>query len=263
VLAGYNDLQSQNPDAAARFLQGRNGVSVSEVLVTSRIQYWWECDLGHSFKAHPDSVKKGNWCPYCGGKKLLVGFNDLESVRPDLAKHWHPTKNIPLMPSQVINGFHRKVWWLCDVGHEYLQSGKKRRVGQGCPNCAPSGFTPSKAAYVYFIEQPSMLSYKVGITSADSNNRLNAFAQNGWVTHALIWFASGVDAVSTEEAFFSELRQVRSIPVFLSSDEMRRTGGWTETFSSSLISREAVLELLLAYASKSIQAFEVRTDYIK
>lgn len=262
VLAGYNDLESQNPDAAAHFLQGKNGVTPSEVLVSSRIQYWWECDLGHNFKAHPDSVRKGNWCPYCGGKKLLMGFNDLETVRPDIAKQWHPTKNAELKPSQVINGFHKKVWWLCDAGHDYLQSGKKRRVGQGCPSCAPSGFTPSNAAHLYFIEQPSLLSYKVGITSADSQNRLNAFAQDGWVTHAQIWFASGVDALATEEKFFYDLRHLRSIPAYLSNDDMRRTGGWTETFSSSMISRDAVLELLIQFAKDSRHAFEIRTNLI-
>lgn len=248
VLAGYNDLESQNPDAAAHFLQGKNGVSPSELLVSSRIQYWWECDLGHNFKAHPDSVRKGNWCPYCGGKKLLEGFNDLETVRPDLAIHWHLSKNSPLLPSQVINGFHKKVWWRCDAGHEYLQSGKKRRVGQGCPTCAPTGFTPGKSAYLYFLEQPNLLAYKVGITGADSSYRLDAFAEDGWVAHALVLFARGSDAMDAEDRFFNHLRNILKVPVFLSVAEMKRTGGWTETFSSSLVSRMEVVGRLESLA---------------
>ena len=107
-----------------------------------------------------------------------------------------------------------------------------------------------------------MVSYKVGITSADSKKRLQAFAQDGWVAHALIWFAAGVDAIAVEERFFFELRRVRSIPVFLTNNDMRRTGGWTETFSSSLISRETVLELLLDVAGCSSQEYEVRTNFI-
>ena len=32
-------------------------------------------------------------CPYCVGRKVLVGFNDCVTTYPMLAKEWHPTKN--------------------------------------------------------------------------------------------------------------------------------------------------------------------------
>lgn len=246
VLAGYNDLESQNPDAAARFVQGKNSLPPTEVLDSSRVKHWWECDLGHQFQANPDSVRKGNWCPYCGGKSLLPGFNDLESVRPDLAAEWHPDKNHPLLPSDVIYGFHRRVWWICSSGHEFLQSGKKRRVGQGCPTCSPSGFTPGRPAHLYFIENERLLAFKVGITGAESQSRLETFIKEGWVVHALFLFSKGKDAIKAEERFFHELRKVKSVPVFLSDLEMKRTGGWTETFSSEISSRRDVLRQLVS-----------------
>lgn len=33
------------------------------------------------------SVKDSN-CPYCSGKKLLKGENDLQTLYPDIAKEW-------------------------------------------------------------------------------------------------------------------------------------------------------------------------------
>jgi hypothetical protein len=81
----------------------------------------------------------------------------------------------------------------------------------------------------------------VGITGADSSNRLKAFAEDGWVTHALVFFARGSDAMDAEDRFFHHLRNVLKVPVFLSAAEMKRTGGWTETFSSSLVSRIEVV----------------------
>ena len=38
-------------------------------------------------------------CPYCAGRKVLPGFNDLAALRPDLAVQWHPTLNKGLRPS--------------------------------------------------------------------------------------------------------------------------------------------------------------------
>jgi hypothetical protein len=228
-------------------------VAPSEVLVSSRIKYWWECTKGHQFQATPASVKRENWCPYCGAKKLLPGFNDLETVSPELAGEWHTAKNAPLLPSQVIAGFHRKVWWKCPNGHDYLQSGKKRRIGQGCPTCAPSGFNPGKPARLYFLEHTKLQAYKVGITSAESGDRLKAFQREGWTLHALYSFDKGSDASEAEALFFRAIRTERAIPVFLSEIEMVRTGGWTETFSSQIISQTKVLQLIADSSSNGVR----------
>lgn len=40
--------------------------------------------------------------------KLIVGQNDLATVNPNLAVEWHPTKNGPLLPSQVTYGSSKR-----------------------------------------------------------------------------------------------------------------------------------------------------------
>jgi hypothetical protein len=245
VLRGFNDLESQNPDGASHFLQGRNGISPSEVHVNSRAQYWWECDLGHHFRAHPDSVRKGNWCPFCGNKRVLRGFNDLASVAPELAAEWHPTLNGETTPFEVLNGSHAKYWWLCAVGHSFAQTGKKRRAGQGCPGCAKSGFNPTLPALLYVLSRADLEAIKVGITNAESDNRLRLFRESGWEVRHSFRFRKGTEAEAVEAAFFNLVRNEHRIPVFLGPTEMKRTGGWTETMSLDLAPETFVLSTLL------------------
>jgi Probable Zinc-ribbon domain len=57
-------------------------------------------------------------------------------VRPDLAREWDVEKNGDLTPDAVTAGSHRKVWWKCGNGHEWLAEVKSRVHGNGCPFCA-------------------------------------------------------------------------------------------------------------------------------
>lgn len=66
---------------------------------------------------------------------------------PDLAKEWHPTKNIELTASDVSKGTNRKVWWLCPKGHSYEAAIKNRTKNirpSGCPYCSGRKAVPDK-----------------------------------------------------------------------------------------------------------------------
>ncbi len=56
-------------------------------------------------------------CPYCAGRKVLKGFNDLFTCMPEIAAQWHPTLNGTLTPYDVTHGSKKKVWWICEQGH--------------------------------------------------------------------------------------------------------------------------------------------------
>jgi hypothetical protein len=55
-----------------------------------------------------------------------------------LAKEWHPRKNLPLTPENVLPNTHKAVWWLCkDCNNNWKASIKNRhRQNQGCPFCS-------------------------------------------------------------------------------------------------------------------------------
>ena len=139
VIAGINDLESLFPEIAAQWHREKNG-ALTQRMVTpySNRKVWWTCPEGHDFQtviAYRTQHDTG--CPYCTGRMVLRGFNDLETLRPDLAAQWHNERNGELTPDQVTTGSHKRVWWKCACGHEWHALIYSRgRLQTGCPACA-------------------------------------------------------------------------------------------------------------------------------
>ena len=94
------------------------GKTPDDVSSGSSAMAWWRCDKGHSFPmriAFRTTREQG--CPYCAGRRVLAGFNDLAAVAPDVAAEWHPTLNGELRPEMIMAGSSRYVWWQCPQGH--------------------------------------------------------------------------------------------------------------------------------------------------
>lgn len=78
----------------------------------------------------------GSQCPYCSGIKLLIGFNDLATKYPTLAKEWSE-RNLPLTPDMVNEKSTKNVWWKCRTcGYEWKSVVRARAKGSLCPVCA-------------------------------------------------------------------------------------------------------------------------------
>jgi hypothetical protein len=56
-------------------------------------------------------------------------------LKPSLVKEWHPTKNVEIKPYDVTPGSGKKVWWICQKGHEWQAVIYSRSRGSGCPYC--------------------------------------------------------------------------------------------------------------------------------
>lgn len=137
VLSGYNDLASQNPMLAAEWHPTKNGALTPQMVTAiSGKKVWWQCKSGHEWQATVAHRSNGCGCPYCSGKMVLVGFNDLATMNPALAAEWHPTKNGELTPQMVTVGCDKKVWWQCENGHEWKAFIYRRSSGNRCPYCA-------------------------------------------------------------------------------------------------------------------------------
>ncbi len=140
IRAGENDLAALYPALAAQWHPTLNGaLGPEDVTACSNRRVWWSCELGHVYRATVASrtIRDGG-CPYCAGRRVLPGFNDLAAVEPELAEQWHPTLNGPVGPDMVTCGSRRKVWWQCPEGHSwqavvYSRTGSTR---SGCPVCA-------------------------------------------------------------------------------------------------------------------------------
>ena len=140
IIPGENDLHTLFPEIAAQWYAEKDGTLTPEqVSPYSNRKVWWRCDMGHPYQAVIVArTTHGSGCPYCAGRKVLPGFNDLATVEPKIAAQWHPTLNGSLTPEQVTAGSHRKVWWQCPDGHIwkaviYSRAGPQKT---GCPVCA-------------------------------------------------------------------------------------------------------------------------------
>ena len=129
------------PEVAMEWHPTKNGeMTPYDITPGSTKKIWWLGVCGHEWEVSPNGrIRVGRTirgCPYCSGNKVLVGYNDLSTTNPQLAKEWHPTKNNGLLPQDVTAGSERKVWWTDSLNHEWEAAIKDRNKGNGCPYCA-------------------------------------------------------------------------------------------------------------------------------
>lgn len=138
AILGENDLATMHPELVAEWHPTKNGELIPEGLTrSSEKKVWWLCSKGHEWEATIHCRTTGASCPYCAGKKILPGVNDLATMNPILATEWHPVKNGSLRPDMVMEKADKKVWWLCSVcSHEWQSKISQRSNGTGCPECA-------------------------------------------------------------------------------------------------------------------------------
>jgi hypothetical protein len=75
----------------------------------------------------------------CSGidETVIMQAKAQSKSQKNLNVKWHPTKNHPLSPFDVVAGSHIKAWWICDKGHEweaYIRFVALR--GTSCPICS-------------------------------------------------------------------------------------------------------------------------------
>ena len=140
VIPGENDLATLYPEVAEQWDGEKNGtLTAKEVSPYSNRKAWWRCREDHSWQAPVAArTKRSSRCPYCTGRKVLAGYNDLATVEPFVAMQWHPALNGDLTPEQVTAGSRRYVWWQCSLGHVWKARVHSRTGNQrcGCPVCA-------------------------------------------------------------------------------------------------------------------------------
>lgn len=136
-IAKEGSLAETNQKLSSEWHPTRNGdLKPENVTRGSDRKVWWKCERGHEYEATISNRSYGKGCPICAGKKIVHGINDLETMNLQLASEWNYKRNQEIMPSQVSPNSHKKVWWICDQGHEWEAQIKSRNMGTGCPICA-------------------------------------------------------------------------------------------------------------------------------
>lgn len=132
VLVGFNDLATTHPELAAQLVDRS---LATKMTAGSAKKVEWRCEKGHIWKTSANIRHHGSGCPYCTNRKILPGFNDLATVRPDLASQLVD----PDIATKVGVSSSKKVKWRCELGHEWKTSVSKRIYrNAGCPTCKQS-----------------------------------------------------------------------------------------------------------------------------
>ena len=132
-----NSLWRTHPQIAKEWNYEKNGdLKPTDFTSSSGRKVWWRCNKGHEWQASIANRSRGTGCPYCSGKKVLIGYNDLFVLNPILAKEWNYEKNGDLKPTDFVPNSKEKVWWICAKGHEWQAHIYSRNAGNGCPFCA-------------------------------------------------------------------------------------------------------------------------------
>ena len=152
ILPRFNDLASKYPEIAKEWHPTENEpITPADVSYGSGKKYYWLCPNGHSYSASVSRRVSGDGCPYCSGHKVLAGYNDLQTLNPELAKEWNYSRNTG-SPSEITPNSSKKVWWLCPIcGYEWEAAVSNRNRGSRCPQCyKQSSF--SEQALMFYLE---------------------------------------------------------------------------------------------------------------
>lgn len=127
-------LQEQAPEIA-EMIADVSPIKATEVTPQSNKKALFVCAIGHSWEARIASVYNGSRCPYCAGLKVLPGFNDLATMRPELLSMFDPTNLRP--PEYTLGAGSKNIQWSCSIcnGVWSSQARNIRTAESACPYC--------------------------------------------------------------------------------------------------------------------------------
>jgi hypothetical protein len=83
------------------------------------------CDKGHKFQSKFMHLKRGQWCPYCSGRRYTI--KDMQE--------WAKKRNGFCLSNKYINA-KTPLKWKCEYGHEWKTTPNNIQQGCWCPYCS-------------------------------------------------------------------------------------------------------------------------------
>jgi hypothetical protein len=79
----------------------------------------------------------GTGCPYCAGRKAILGETDLRTTHPEIASEWDAEKNPDIDITKVTARSSKMASWKCEAGHTWQARIVNRANGtHACPYCS-------------------------------------------------------------------------------------------------------------------------------
>lgn len=116
--------------------KSRGGECLSEGYINSRTKLIWRCGkCGNIWKATPDNIKQGKWCPICAHKRIAkkqsLTIEEMKSIARERGGY--------CLSEEYVNS-HTKLTWKCGICGKVWKAtptsvkGSKNRKGTWCPN---------------------------------------------------------------------------------------------------------------------------------
>ena len=106
--------------------KSRGGKCLSTEYINANTKLEWMCKEGHRWKAIPDTVKQGSWCPYCA-RNIKGTIQEMQ----ELAR----SRDGKCLSKEYVNA-NTKLLWECTEGHRWKATPGHIKAGQWCPYCA-------------------------------------------------------------------------------------------------------------------------------
>lgn len=107
--------------------RSRGGRCLSARYANAQTKLLWQCGKGHKWRAVPNSIQQGTWCPYCAGRAR----GSIQEMR-QLAR-----SRGGRCLSSGYRGRFVKLRWRCGKGHEWdATPDSLLNAGSWCPHCA-------------------------------------------------------------------------------------------------------------------------------
>jgi len=221
VSVGFNDLATTHPEIAA---EAHNWNPTTVTAGSSFKKLEWRCPEGHIYSTSPKvRTSQRQNCPFCAGKQVLKGFNDLATTHPEIAAEAHRWN-----PNTVTAGSNKHKLWKCVENHVWSASPNKRSSGRGCPTCAGSGFDQRKKGWIYLVLDDDRGLLQIGISNAPEA-RLKTHERNGF--DMVLDIRGPQDGLRTRELEGLMLKALKRRGArFAKSAKLERFDGYSESW---------------------------------
>ncbi|PGK52139.1 hypothetical protein CN918_30575 [Priestia megaterium] len=132
----------------------RGGRCLSRNYVNSATKLSWKCKEGHTWKASPNSIRNGSWCPECctrGRKRPTLTIEQMQSLAAERGGQ---------CLSKNYKACHSKLEWKCAHGHIWQATASSVKKGSWCPAC----YYDTRRVFKYTINDMEELANKKGGT---------------------------------------------------------------------------------------------------
>ena len=127
----FNVYSRDNLKAMKDLAKKRGGFCLSQQYLNARTKLKWKCREGHVWKAIPDSIKRGSWCPKCANKlkanKRRLTIEEMQKIAEK--------KGGKCISTNYVNA-KTKLIWECNIGHTWRAIPANIKKGHWCPICA-------------------------------------------------------------------------------------------------------------------------------